>query len=796
MVNNKFPMSGVCLALMSCSAASSEFNVDFLRGTKVVPSILKADILFPAGMYAVDVWLNGQMVGQQALTISLKEEQDNRLCLSVDWLSRAGVAILPSFYEGVFDDSRQCYELTQEGSTTLTFNPSMQRLALSVPQAYLPNDKSELPWNYGETGLRLQYDGNFNVSSESAFNAFGQVEFGVNMGRWRLDGNVNGSQGEQSGTISSNKLIITTPIRRLSGDFAFGRNQTGMNLFSDFGFYGASLRSNIEMIPWKAQGYAPVISGVASSTSRITVSQDSYIIYSKVVSPGPYQFSDINPVGNGDLTVTIKGEDGAEQVTVYPVATLPTLLRADESRYNVVVGSKVDSSELKDAFLSEDGLFALGSLDYGFNDFTLSGASILHEQYQSLGFGLTYPLGEWGALNTDVTVASARYDSGYDNDGYSVGFKYAKSFSSRTDLQLLAYRYQSSGYIEFSEFDASDEEKDRFFTQRRSRYEVRLTHRFDDLYVRAAFWSQDYWQVEGSDEGGSFSFGTQWQERYPIYVSGSYTDSVLSSESDYAVTMSVSIPFSFNDIEHYSFNSVGASKYSGLNANMGVSASVDERLNYSLSANADKFSQAASASLGYSFDSVQTSVALSQRDNVTTLAGGLSGTVIATEKTGVLLTGENADTLAVIKLDGVEGVTFNDSLPTNAEGIALVSLSNYADNTISVNAISVPDDIELTRTSFGVVPTEHALLYQEFEVQHVLRYILRLKDAQGQVLTDGGAVTPTGDYAGFVADNGVLLLSLTKKPEAMTINRASGSCQVNMNQVQDAQTTLQEVVCE
>ncbi|HIF9114922.1 TPA: PefC/AfrB family outer membrane usher protein [Photobacterium damselae] len=796
MVKIRFTLSGICLALVSCGAVSSEFNLDFLKGTKVAPSILNADVLFPAGMYDVDVWLNGKMVGQQALSISLKEEKDNRLCLSPNWLSRAGILILPSFYDSVFDASRQCYELSQEGNTSLTFNPSKQHLTVQIPQAYLPSDESQLPWNYGESGVRLQYDGNFNVSSENVFNVFGQAELGVNVKQWRLDGNFNASRSEQGGTISSNKLVVTTPIRQLTGDFAFGRNQTDMNLFSDFGFYGASLRSNIEMIPWKAQGYAPVISGIANSTSRISVSQDGYIIYSKVVPPGPYEFSDINPVGNGDLTVTVKEEDGAENVTVYPVATLPSLLRPDESRYNFVIGRKTNSSELKNAFLSDDGLFALGSLDYGFNDFTLSSASILHEKYQSLGFGVTRSFGEWGALNADVAVASAHYDNDDNDEGYSLGFKYAKSFSSRTDLQLLAYRYQSSGYVEFAEFDASDKDKDRFFTQRRSRYEARLSHRFDDVYVRAAFWSQDYWQTNGRDIGGSFSFGTQWQNRYPIYVNGSYTDTVLTNNPDYAVTMSVSIPFSFDDIEHYSFNSMGYSKYSGLNVNTGVSASVNERLNYSLSANADKNTQGASASIGYSFDSVQTNIALSQNSHVTSLSGGVSGSVIATQKTGLLFTGENADTLAVVKLNGIEGVTFNDSLPTDEQGITVVRLNNYADNTININTRNVPDDIELARTSFSTVPTEHALLYQGFEVQQVLRYILRLKDAQGHVLTDGNAITQNGEYAGFVADNGVLLLSLNQKPNEIIINRTSSSCRIDMTQVQTAKTTLQEVVCE
>ncbi|EEH6140573.1 fimbria/pilus outer membrane usher protein, partial [Salmonella enterica subsp. enterica serovar 4,[5],12:i:-] len=39
------------------------------------------------------------------------------------------------------------------------------------------------------------------------------------------------------------------------------------------------------MLPWEARGYAPLITGVANSTSRVTISQNGYAVYSKVVPP-------------------------------------------------------------------------------------------------------------------------------------------------------------------------------------------------------------------------------------------------------------------------------------------------------------------------------------------------------------------------------------------------------------------------------------------------------------------------------------------------------------------------------
>ncbi|WP_373568974.1 fimbria/pilus outer membrane usher protein [Salmonella enterica] len=40
-----------------------------------------------------------------------------------------------------------------------------------------------------------------------------------------------------------------------------GKSQTRSALFSDFGFYGAALRSNSNMLPWEARGYARLSPG-------------------------------------------------------------------------------------------------------------------------------------------------------------------------------------------------------------------------------------------------------------------------------------------------------------------------------------------------------------------------------------------------------------------------------------------------------------------------------------------------------------------------------------------------------
>ena len=50
-----------------------------------------------------------------------------------------------------------------------------------------------------------------------------------------------------------------------------------------------SLRSERDMRPWEKRGYAPVISGVANSNAKITISQNGYVLSSQVVPAQAYQ---------------------------------------------------------------------------------------------------------------------------------------------------------------------------------------------------------------------------------------------------------------------------------------------------------------------------------------------------------------------------------------------------------------------------------------------------------------------------------------------------------------------------
>lgn len=778
-------------------AREIELNTDFLQGVVGVPSVFQAEVKYPVGQYYVDVLLNGVTTTRAFLSINEKDEEAGYLCLSPEWLQHAGIYFKPELYAETFDKILGCYVLEKIQHTQIEFDHSAQTVNFIIPQAYLLNKDDAVSWDYGVDGLKLSYNGNFNKRSDDSLNAFGSFATNINLGQWVLSSNMNAAKSAYGSEFSTNDLLLSTAISELRGDLLIGLSRTRTELFSNFGFYGVSLRSNSNMRPWDVSGYAPLITGLATSTSRITISQDGYTIYSKVVPAGPYQLDDISPVGNGDLLVTVEDDNGVKTSSTYPVSTLPSLLRPGDYNYNFAVGEKSMGNEISDAFSSNDGPFLLASVDYGLPSATINMAAILHTNYQSAGIGITQSLDEWGIFSSSLNFAKATYDDFSTVEGANFSFKYAKNFTNKTDLQLLTYRYQSAGYREFSAFDPSTRDD---IKQEKVRYEARLSHRLDsNVFLTASLWQQSYWGNNKDTIGANLSASSTIFDVMSLYVNGNYSRSGYfdQNQSDYSVSVGISVPFNLGGINHYNNSSVG---YNGsrTSLNTGVSAVVNNRLNYALNASTDlQNSTDASINVGYSFDAVQTTVGVSQSSDHTTFSGSLSGSAVVTAESGLLLTRESADTIAIVKIPDIQGITFNNSLPTNENGETAVYLSSYNPANITIDTQHLPDDIELLDSSHSLIPTHNAIIYREFKVVNVLRYILRVRDAQGNIMAGGNAQTDSGEHAGFISSNGVLLMQLQTKPEWVTISKNNGqSCKADLSTLTANTNSVKEVRCE
>ena len=776
----------------------TELNMAFLQGTQVVPSVLKPGMALPTGQYYVDVLVNNENVGKARLTITPGEEQAGMLCLSPEWLKNANVPVRLDGYAGEYNEEAGCYQLARSPYTRVDFNYGNQSLVFSVPQSNIIAGTDPTRWDYGVSAFRLRYDANVMGQSSNGTSANGNGDLNINLGRWVLSSSMNGSRGSNGKTnFAVRDATMSTALSSVRGDLRLGKSFTRSEQFSDFGFYGVSLRSNSNMVPWDARGYAPVISGVATTTSRITVAQNGYTVYSRVVQPGPYELRDIRPVGNGDLEVTVEDANGRKTVTRYPVTTLPTQLRAGEMLYEISVGRRSSSGDLGKPFGDGDkGTFWLGSLGYGMNSTTVSSATILHNRYRAGGLTLTQSLGVLGAMSVGGAVSHATYDNKDVKRGHAVSAKYAKSFADTTNLHLMAYRYQSKGYVEFANFRPHDRYS---HYNQKSRYEMNLTQQMPwKNSIGLSAWREDYWNRPGQAIGANLNTGFSLFDDVSFTVNAGFNRYPYQEKDDYTASVTMSVPFTVAGVRHYSSSSVSHSSVSGTQYQMSASASPTERFGYGISAAAsDKGNRSASASMNYGFDMVQTNAGVSQSRSGTSYNAGFSGSVVATAESGLLFTREQSDTMGVVRISDVPGVRFNGSPETNSKGYTVVSLSDYNQNSIDIDMANVPDNLELDVTSYNVVPTEKAVVYREFGASYVKRYFLQVKDRQGQILSGGDAKTEQGLNAGFITRNGVLSMSLLSEPKEVKVSLDGGrACRISMAGIKPGTEKVQEVFCE
>ena len=267
-----FKLSALSVAIFNsvAAAAATELNLDFLQGTKTTPSILTTGSRYPAGEYYVDVLVNDESVGKAALIISNEDEKNNTLCLSEKWLKDTGVRLRFSDYQSAFDKIKECYLFDNTGYTKADFDYGTQKLKFNIPQSYLISKTDPSQWDYGVNALRLKYSGNFNDSTDLKTSAYGNDDMMFNVGKWVLSSNMNASRDSNGhNEFAARDITLSRAISLAQGDLILGKSQSRSELFSDFGFYGASLRSNSNMKSWDLRGYAPVINGVATSTAAL-----------------------------------------------------------------------------------------------------------------------------------------------------------------------------------------------------------------------------------------------------------------------------------------------------------------------------------------------------------------------------------------------------------------------------------------------------------------------------------------------------------------------------------------------
>lgn len=820
-------LAGAVLLAGSPTAAARDYfdpGLLTLGGTQAAAtdlSVFENAGTVPPGTYLVSLFVNQSDRGQHTLTFKTDTHGQVQPELTPALLHELGVntRALPAF-AGLPQETpiKSLTELIPQARSQFDF--SQLKLDLSIPQiAMQPNAQGTTDpalWDNGVPALLLGYnlnggrswqDGQAGAAKSSQTNLFAGLQGGVNLQAWRLRSNMNftsstSNSGNMPAMTTRRTQFSNTYVQRdvpsLRSEFLVGENSTDNEVFDSIPFRGVRLNSSDDMLPNSLRGFAPVISGIAQSNARVTVSQNGNIIYQTYVAPGPFRFNDLFQTGQGgDLTITITEADGSVRTQTLAISSLPGMRRAGSLKYELTAG-RYNGGITQG---SKEATFVLGSALYGLpHDVTLYGGMLLAKDYASLSAGSGLSLGELGALSADVTTSSAKLAGGDKAEqGSSYRIRYAKSLlSTGTSFNLAAYRYSTKNFYSFADFNNSsyqlkDGQVPWALDRQRSSFQLNINQQLGSLGALYLSGSRnDYW---GKDRVmNTLSAGYNGSYRGVGYGLAYSIDRVKGDGSwpeNRQLSLNMQVPLSLfggaNALSRAyasyqaSHNSQGqVQQQAGITGN-----ALDDRLSYSLmqgwsngqgdsnsSLNGSYQGSKGMANLGYSYS----------RQNRSLNMGGNGALVV--HPAGVTLSQTLGNSIAVVSAPGAAGTSvMNGNVQTDSRGYAVVPyLANYQSNSISLNPSTLPDDVDITQSSLNVYPTKGAVVMANFATRVGLQALLTLQQGNNTPVPFGAiaaleSANGGSPITGIVGDGGQVYMSGLPEQGKLWVKWGSGAGQ-------------------
>ena len=796
----------VCVVYIFLSAgamADSGFEEGFLIRDKngASPDVFIYQNAVTPGLKIVDIRVNDQLAERAEVHFVSNNQQNAVPCLSREMLRKLGIRVdlyngwvTPDDENGQIPDTLQpalCEDITQRiPAAQLSYDDAHQILQMTLPQEAVDSQRftmiSPLEWDHGVPSLRTAYRGYFYNSRTKGRSNSGKEEDSTSrssyinlnstgtLGAWRLYSIDSFYRNPGKGWDSNHdRMYLSRDVASWRSNLQAGEiyTKTSGSMTGTVPISGVSLTTSEHMSLDNQFRYAPVIRGVARTNARLVVRQRNNIIYSTTLTPGPFAIDDLYSAQVGaDLEVTVEESDGQQQVFRVPYTTLPNMIRPGALRYSAATGKyRNQGSDVKEPWLVN------GSMEYGFEQFTLSGTSLITNDYQTVSAGLAWNIGMIGAFSTEV--AHARYQDSWDRngtrDGSAVRFLYARYFDlTDTSLQILGYQYRSEEFLGFQEFlsrqnrssingyDWGDAEWER---RKRSRVEMNLSQNLSGHGSLYASVSQDRFYGTG-DKSTSISAGAGTTIG-PASVSISWTHTKDGHTNDNQLGLSLSLPLSSsaqgrsNGFLNYNLTRDRDNNY---NQSMGYSGSTaDSTVNYSANIQRSvqgKYSQ--SGSLGYNGSLANISGNVSRSSSYSQYSAGMNGG-LTLYGGGVILSPRLGTTVGIVKTPGASGVGVSGSANARTDyfGHAMVTnLTPYRYNQVSLDT-SKTDGVELKESSRRVVPSEGAAVLLEFATRVGRRAMVEIRSPKAIPL--GAMVYANGEKeeAGIVGNKGLTYLS-------------------------------------
>lgn len=796
------------------AAQAFEFNTDVLdledKTNIDLNQFSRAGYIMP-GTYSFTLKVNDEQLPEVSVPYYVPEgdPEGSIPCLSPEVVSQLG--LLPSILKDTtYWHDEQCLLVESVPGMQVRGDLATSSLYISIPQAYLeytaPNWDPPSRWDEGIPALMLDYNVNGNANNSYnggrdsyALNGNGVV--GVNLGAWRFRADWQGRLNHATGSGDAvnkdfdwNRFYAYRALSALAAKLIIGEDYLVSNMFDSFRFIGASVRSDLNMLPPNLRGYAPEVTGIAQTNATVTVSQQGRVLYETQVAPGPFRIQDLSDAISGKLDVTVKEQDGSTQEFQVDTASLPYLTRPGQIQYKLALGQPTDYQRH-----SEGDSFVTGEFSWGVNNgWSLFGGSLNSKNYNAVSLGIGRDLLAFGALSFDVTQSFARLPGESRVSGGSYRINYSKRFETiDSTIQFAGYRFSERDFMSMSDFLNALKTGERYGGSKEL-YTVSLNKNFADLgmslylnYNHQTYWDQpdnDYYSIMISKYMDIGSLKN-------ISINLSANRSVYNGVKDDSLFLSTSFPLSNGANVGYSLNS---SRYDTTNRATYYDR-IDDRTSYQLSAGSSQKGGTGSAFITYQSDVARLTANASYMHNQYS-AFGLSasgGVTLTAEGGGLHRINAPGGTRMLVDTDGVADVPikgFGAPITSNVFGKAVVGdVNSYYRSKAQIDLNALPDNVDAQQSVVQATLTEGAVGYRHFAVVSGQKAMTILRFPDGSHPPFGAQVqNGKGQSTGIVGDAGSAYISGINADDVMTVTWGEDkACEVRFP---NALGTLQEAL--
>lgn len=725
----------------------------------------------PAGKYYVTIVVNKKSITRS--NINFVEDTQGKLVpeLSIADFHKFGI---------YFSDKQIDEKVTNkipgalEGiSTRLNFKKL--ELDINIPQAYLRNGPDEdlnvpsAQWDEGINALSLNYDlnGNQNKAHGESFhpgNQYMRLNGGLNIDAWRLRSiSTFDSQTDGEKIWNTEKVWAQRDIPSLRSLLTVGDGNSDAALFDSIDYTGISLATEASMYSDKAQGYAPVIHGIArTSNAQVIISQNGNVIYKRYVPAGQFVINDLYPqTGGGELKITINEADGSEHHFTQAWGMVSAMQRQGFLRYNINIGRTNNNNED----------FSQLNFFYGLPDeMTIFAGSFLTPDYRAVDLGYAFGFGQFGSISADITsMAINNMSNECNTQGQSYRLQYSKNISdSDTDIAILWAFSPTADYISYPDTIAysditSDDEQPAY---QKNKLQVSMNQPLggNNMLVISA-WRAEYWYGD-TEESLSLSDNLSL-DKVSLSFDWAWTQNE-NNNSEQQFMANIQIPFSVFQKDVWLSLTGNLQRPGSPSQSVGINGNAldDDSLSWSIGTthgNSEATDQNASIDYKGKYGEYITNYShTTQHQN---LSYEIKGSLIAS--TYGITAGQpfnSTDAVALIKATGAPHLAIenNAGVETDPRGYAIVPyLQPYRQDSVTLNRNKDTNDtVELGNTSISVVPTDGAIILASFAPHIGKKLFLTLLLPDGTSLPFGATATiNNSNNEGIINEKGQVYLS-------------------------------------